>query len=110
MGLIQRKNISLMTKSNLTASTCVFGNIAGDAGEGKTEQGEEEQIDLAKSRAFLSSARVAPALLLPLSPLADRIRPRLTESVRVEPQNPRRPWGVVGSDPDSLNSFLRSFQ
>jgi hypothetical protein len=96
-------NMPLMRKSNLTTSTSVFSQVR--AVETPEPSKEESPIELAQSRPFLSSAMVLPQPLI-----TDRMTQRFRQSAAIEFQPQHRQGGVVGCDPDSLNSFLRSFQ
>jgi hypothetical protein len=120
----EEANIPLMRKSKLTASTNLFEPVRKPLPKPPPEpepspepEIEETPITLAQSRSCVSTPMLMTGLppkkqplLLPLSPLRDHTRPILSEPRREQHPTPRVKWAVVGSDPDSLNSFLKHFQ
>jgi hypothetical protein len=100
----------LMEKSSFTTSTTMFKEIQ-EQEEARPPEAEEQPIALGSSRAFASSPMIiAPSLVLPLSPLVERLRPRFRAAIALEKPAKTIQWNVVGYDQDSLNSFLRAFE
>jgi hypothetical protein len=98
-GLGKVAQLPLLRKSNLTATSCVLGGMGGGAvGAGPMAEGEMT-MKMEESRPYLSSV-----LLMPRATI------HCTQTGAIVPQQQRRKEAVVGADPDSLASFLRSFQ
>jgi hypothetical protein len=108
--------LTLMRKSRLTASTNLFEGMTKKLPPPPAIREREQQITLRQSRDCISTPMIAAGKaqserqrLLPLSPIRERNAPQQTGAyASLSPT--RVKWEAFGSDPDSLNSFLKHFQ
>jgi hypothetical protein len=102
----EMEQISLRKESNFTTSTTM---VIQEQREMRPPEVEQRPIELGSSRASTSLPMIAVAsMMMPISPLVEM--PQFRAAITLE--KPAKPiqCNAVGSDPDSLNLFLRAFQ